>query len=480
MSTTSGAISSPGLGSGLDVNSIVTKLMAVEQQPLTLLNQKASTLNADLSAYGTIKSQLASLQDASSTLMSSTGWSGRTLTSSNTTALTGSATSTAVNGVFNVTVNQLAQAQSNFSGGITSGSQVTGSNGTLRISLGAWSGGTFTANSGTSYVDVAINAGDTMSTVASKINAANAGVSATVVTTGGKDQLILQGSSTGAQQGFQIQAFDSSAPTTELTGTSGLALLSYSNTNKSLTLNQNSLDASATVGGVTVTSATNTMDKAIPGVTLNLSQVTSSPITVTVANDTAAMRKNIQAFVDAYNTLAKNLTTQTAYDAATKTAGVLQGDSTAVGMLNTLARMVGATGPTGSSFTRLSDIGIQMQQDGTLSINDTKLSAAMANPSALQSFFGAVSTDPTTSGMATRFYNYAFGANSVGGLVSTATDALQRQLTSNSNDINALNDRLSATQARLYAQFNALDTQMAQLNSLSTYVTQQVTQWSKA
>lgn len=473
-------LASTGVGSGLDVNSIVSKLMAVEQQPLTLLQNKASTLSTELSTYGTVKSQIASLQDAATTLMDSTGWSGRTLSSSNTSAVNGTAADGATPGTYDVTVTQLAQLQTNYSGGITSGSAI-GSSGTLTISLGTWSGNTWTQSSANPSPTVSIGATDTMPTIASKINAANAGVNASVVTANGKEQLIIRGNSTGAAQGFRIDATDGS--NTAITNGTGVGMFAYAPgtvTTGGLNLNQAAQDAQANIDGIAVSSATNTITQAIPNVTLTLSQVSASPITVTVANDSATQKKNIQAFVNAYNTLQQNLSTQTAYDASSKTAGPLQGDSTAVGILNTLSRMVGAVGPSGTNYTRLSDIGIQIQANGTLSVNDTKLTAALANPSSMQTFFGASSSDPTTTGMARRFYNFAFGANSASGNITTISNSLQKRINQTNTDISKMNDRLSAYQTRLYSQYTALDSKMATLNSLSSYVSQQITTWNNS
>jgi len=149
-----------------------------------------------------------------------------------------------------------------------------------------------------------------------------------------------------------------------------------------------------------------------------------------------------------------------------------------VGILTTLSRMVGAVGPSGTSFSRLSDVGIQIQPNGTLSINDTKLTAALANPSALQTFFGANSATPTATGMARRFYNFAFGANAADGNITTIRNSLQSQITQTNSDISNMNSRLSAYQTRLYAQYTALDTQMAGLNSMSSYISQQITSWN--
>ena len=170
-------ISSPGIGSnGLDVNSIVTKLVAVESQPVTLLQQKGTKIQSTISTWGSVKSQLSAIQDAASALLDKATWASRTVSSSNSSAVTGSVTTGALAGNYSVSVTQLAQSQTTLSSGITSGSTF-GSDGRLDIQVGTWSGNTFTQGSG-STVSVAVNATDTLSDITTRINGSNSGVSA--------------------------------------------------------------------------------------------------------------------------------------------------------------------------------------------------------------------------------------------------------------------------------------------------------------
>lgn len=478
------AISSTGIGSGLDIAGIVSKLMAVEQRPLTQLKSKGSTLTTKVSSWGTVKSQLASLQDAANRLMGLTSWTGRTFTSSNTTALSGSATSSTAVGSYSVNVTQLAKNQMVRSGsGIATGTGI-GQTGTLEISLGTWSGSSFAASG--DAINVSISETDTMSAVASKINAAKAGVTATVVSSNGQDHLVIRGQSTGVTQGFQIRAFGEPAdPDSPITDGTGLGALAYGYDDNTqafygLTLGQAAQNAAATIDGIPVTSTTNTLANAIAGLTLNLQETTASPVTVTVGQNTDTTRTAIQGFVDAYNTLTKTLANLTRYDQATSASGPLQGDSTAVGLLNTMKRMVGSLGPAGTSFSRLSDIGLELQRDGTLSVNNAKLNAALDKPDDLRTFFAATSSDNTNTGLARRFYDYAFGANATQGVVTQRNSALQKAITRNNSEIDRLNDRISRTEERLYKTYSALDTKMGALSSLSQYVSQQINTWNKS
>ncbi|GAB3186913.1 flagellar filament capping protein FliD [Hydrogenophaga aquatica] len=476
------AISSTGIGSGLDVQSLVSKLLEVEKQPLKQLQTRGTTLSSKVSSWGTVKSQLAALQDAAQKLMGLTSWTGRTFSSSNTSALTGSATSSATAGSYSVNVTQLAKAQAVRSAtGVTADSAI-GQSGSLEITLGSWSGSSFSPAG--SAVTVNIDAADNLGAIATKINAGNAGVTATVVTADGKDNLVIRSKDTGAAQGFQIRAFDGSDATgsviTTGTGLGSLAYASNSGAMYGLATILAGQDASATIDGIVVTSATNTISGAVPGLTLNLTETTSAPVTVTIGQDTEATRSAIQGFVDAYNTLTKTLANATRYDQASGAAGPLQGDGTAIGILNTLKRMVGALGPSGTSYARMSDVGLELQQDGTLLVNNKKLTAALANPADLQKFFSATSGDATSTGLARRFYDFAFGANATSGVVTERNNALQKAIKRNKDDINRFNDRLERNEARLYKMYTSLDSKMASLNSLSQYVAQQVTTWNKS
>ena len=474
-------ISSAGIGSGLDVQSIVTQLMKVEQQPLNQLKSAASGLQTKLSAYGSVKSTLSALQDAAGKLLDTSTWKAKTFTSTNTAAVTGSATSGALATSFGLKINDLAQVQSTRSAGVATGSPI-GAAGRLDFQLGQWSGTSFAAGSG-GTVSVNVASTDTLTNIATKINSAGAGVTAVVVRTGANDQLLLRGNTTGAGSGFQVRSYDGGG--TEITdGTTGVGKLAYAYSGLSssfygMTQTQAAQDANIEIDGITVTSATNTVNNAVPGITLNLLAKTTSAATITVGDDSAAIKSRIEAFQTAFNKLSTTLTDLTKYDVASKRAGALQGDSTAVGLQSVLRSMLGATGPSGTSFNRLSDIGLEMQRDGTLSINNTKLEAALKKLPDLNTFFTATSGSPATDGIARRINSFIRQANGTDGNINGRSKGLQASIARNTKDQETLSQRLSQRQASLYAQYNALDTKMGKLSSMSSLVNQQIAQWNK-
>jgi flagellar hook-associated protein 2 len=240
-------------------------------------------------------------------------------------------------------------------------------------------------------------------------------------------------------------------------------------------------DAKARINGLAVTSKTNTLTGNIPGVTVNLLATTAagSPLTMRISEDVTPASKNVTDFVTAYNTLSANLADLTKYDGSTKAAGLFQGDSSVVGLQNVLRRMLGSTS-LGATSQRLADIGIEMLKDGSLTINTTKLSVAANNGSSLQQLFTANNGDPLTNGFALKFKALGQGMLGTDGAVGSKATSLQKALDSNTAAQTKVNDKATLFETRLRARYSALDAQMAQLNALNSYVSQQVTSWNKS
>jgi flagellar hook-associated protein 2 len=488
-------LSSLGIGSGLDANNIVSQLVALEKQPLNMLKAKANVVQARMSAFGQIQSQFAALSDVVSRISAAGVWAGRSATSTNNAAATISAATTAQATSFSLDVDVLAQSQSVSSSTLTAGAAVGA--GTLTLRLGSWSGGgaAFTAAAGSADVPITISATDKVSDIATKINAANAGVTATAFNDGTSDRLLIRSNSTGVVGGFRIQATDADTTDTDDAGLSRLAFdpafsPAYGMAGAGIPV-QYGQDAKARINGLAVTSSTNTLSGNIPGVTINLTATTTTgygtpgevkaPISMAVKTDTTPAVKNVQDFVKAYNTLSQSLSDMTKYDAASQTAGPFQGDSVVVGIQNVLRSMMGSVNGAGGVYQRLSDVGVQLQRDGSLSINSVKLSTAANNGTALQELFTADNVDPLTDGFAVKFAAFTKGAlNSTSGSLSNAAKALQRQLDTNSKEQDRVTQRAAAVETRLKKQYSALDAKMGSLSALNAYVAQQVTLWNKS
>lgn len=463
------SISSPGLSSGLNVKEIVSQLVALEKAPLKTLQSQASSFQTKLSVYGTIKSQFAALGDAAAKLSNSSGWNAATASSSNPSAIGVTAAAGAVPTSLTLEVQQLAKAQSTASAAVATGTAMGA--GSMTIELGSWAGGSFAAGSATP-MSITINAGeDTLTEIAAKINGAGAGVTATVLKDASGERLLMRSSATGEENGFRISVAD---------GGSGLSRLAFDGGGAGgMAQTQAGQDALATINGVAIRTSSNKLTDTLPGLTIQLSQVTTAPVEIGVSADLEAAKKNLQTFVDAYNTLNATLANATKYDATSKTAGPLQGDSTAVGLQNALRGMMRSVSAS-SPFTRLSDIGIEAKTGGELSINATKLDAALTNLDGLKDLFTATSTDATARGFGLKVKAFADGLVNTDGLLSTKTEGIQASLKRNGLEQERVNERASRSEVRFLAQYTAMDSAVSKLNGLSAFVSQQVALWNKS
>ena len=458
-------ISSPGIGSGLDVNSIVTQLMAIEKQPLNALQTKQTTIQSTISEYGKIQSAVSTLNDLAAKLAGTSAWK-QTVTNSSSTAVS-AVTNNSAPGTYSVTVQALASVQTIATGTPVPASTTPGA-GTLHIELGTYGAGqtSFTPKAGATAVDVAIAATDTLADVRDKINAAGAGVTALIMTDASGSRLLIRSNDSGAANAFR---------------TSGVASLAFDPSAgvKTMVQSQTAADAQATVNGLAVTSSSNSLSNIVDGLTLNLANVTTDPVTVNVVTDTDTLKKTISDFAAAYTAVVKLIGTDTKYDAATKTGGILQGDSAAVGIQRQLRTLAGSLSAASSTFGHLSDIGLELQADGSMTVNDTKLTNALGNLAELKKMFANSNpADPTQDGFAKRFRVATDLMLGVDGAVTARTAGLNQQLQRNEKDQDTWNVRLDQIEQRLRAQYTALDATMAQLSTQSTYLTQQIAQFN--
>ncbi len=474
-------ISSPGLGSGLDVNSIVSQLVALESKPITQLQTQAATIQAKLSAFGLLQSYAANVRDAAGTLAKPGLWTQTTASSSDASSVSASAGATASSGAYAVTVTHLAQAQGLASGPYTDSSTVVGT-GTLHIELGSWGAGlaAFSPDATKTAVDVAIGAGEgSLDGIKAKINAANAGVTASIVRDSSGARLVLRSTATGASGAVRIAAVDDDGNSTDATGLSALAFDPPTAASQlppvtgQMAQTQVAMDAQASINGLTVNSATNTLSGVIDGVTLTLARVTSAPVTVNVALDTASQRKAVTDFAKAFSDMNTYIASQTKYDATTKTAAALQGDRSTLTVQSNLRSLFLGTSAASSAFKSLSDIGLAIQSNGTLALNDAKFSAALSNPTELAKLFSSTSVaDPSQQGFGVRVKAMASQLIDTQGAIGTHTQDLRASIARNQTDQQRLTDRVALTKERLLKQYLALDTSLSQISGESSSLTQ--------
>ena len=378
-------LSSAGLGSNLPVDSIVSQLMAVEQRPVNLLDKKVSTFQAKLSALGTLKGALSTFQTALKGLSTISKFTAMTGTMADPSIATVSAGAKAAAGTYSIEVSKLAQAQKLATSGQVSSSAAIGA-GTITFDMGKITGGTLDpatgqytgagfASAGTGVKTVTIDPANTSLTgIRDAINKAGVGVTASIVNDGSAtpNRLVLTQTSTGEASSMKISVAGDAALGTLLNhdpaGTQGL---------KQTVAAQN---AEFKLDGLTISSASNNAGNVIEGVTLNLVKTNiGTPTSLTVARDTTSVTESVNKFVSAYNAINKTLTDLTAYNEATKTGAVLNGDATARSMQSQLRAVLSAPiASGGTAFTVLSEIGVTVKA-GVMAVDDTKLKKAIEN-----------------------------------------------------------------------------------------------------
>ncbi len=372
-------LSSSGIGSNLNVSNIVSQLMTVERQPLTALNKKEVTYQAKLSAVGSLKGSLSSLQSAAQALAKPEKFNAQKTSVGDADVMSASASSSASAGSYSVQVNTLAQAQKLKSTGFSATSADVGS-GKLTIQFGTYdaTGNTFTANPDKSTKTITIGSSEnTLSGVRDAINDADVGVTASIVNDGGGYRLVLSSKDSGTANSLKITVDDNDGTNTNA---SGLSQLLYDPTgSKNMSQTVAAQDASLTVDGMSITKSSNTITDAIEGVTLTLKETGTSSLSISA--DSSAIKTAIDGFVKAYNDVRTTLKQVGGYDEESKTAGTLQGDAAVRGIQSTLRNILTSkVDSSAGGLSSLGDIGLSLQKDGTLSLNSSKLQAAIDDP----------------------------------------------------------------------------------------------------
>lgn len=469
-----------GLGGSVDVNKLIEASKDIARLPITSpngLNTQVKMTEAKISTFGQIKSLVATLADAASKLTSVTGWNAVKATSSDTAFITASAVGGTVATSFSVEVQKLAKVQNTTSAALSPSGLPLGA-GTLRLEVGKWDDpSTFNAGDGKSPVDIDIGVNDKLSDIAGKINGAKAGVTATIVSDASGERLLLRSNTTGEESGFRVSVTDADGDNTDAAGLSRLvagATTDYA------------ANARAKINDIEVTSSTNTFANTVAGVTFNAVKETTAPITVTVAQDTSAVKQNLESFVKAYNAANQALNQITGYESETKVAGLLQGDSTAVALQNTLRKVLQSVAGGGAGGLRsLSDVGIGVSRGagvrptGDLEFNADKFNTAMNNPDAVKALFRGPEGGSLGDGIGSKIKATMDSLVSGDGFFASKDKLLKQALANTQKEIQRVEDRAGGVEKNLKARYTALDTQMSTLNALNAYIAQQVTTWNK-
>jgi flagellar hook-associated protein 2 len=432
---------------GIDVQSVVSQLMAIQSQPETQMQQQQSDINQQISLLGGISNDLQALYTAANTLRDAdSGLSAKTATSSRTDVVTATADTSAAVGTHTVRVSNLATVSSSYSDVVPSSTQLGGVE--IDIAYGD-------PNNPSSTDKIGIPSGDnSLQDLAGYINSSNYGVTANVVTDAQGSRLVLVSKTSGAAGNLTV-----TSPALNFTqGTAGV-------------------DAQLTVDGVPMDSATNTVTTALPGVTLDLaSAAPNTPVTIGVAADTSQATQTINSFVSAYNTVISDINSQFSVDANAE-EGPLAGNSGLRSLQNELLSAI-SYGVTGTGqYVNLQSLGLEMQDDGTLQVNSKVFNDALNNHyQDFQNFFQSLSPQ----GFGNFFGNQMMQMTDVTqGPIALAVTGLQQTNQSLTNDINDFEARMTSLQQQLTQEYSALNATLeqypllmqqlsSQLNSLPT------------
>ncbi|MFQ5587944.1 MAG: flagellar filament capping protein FliD [Nitrospiria bacterium] len=378
-------IASPGIGSNLDVNSIIGTLMEIEKRPLLFIDQKEAGFQAKLSAYGSLKSSLSAFQTAVKGLSDVSKYQNLIATPANTALFTASADATANPGSYSIETTKLAARQKLVAGGQANTSDAIGtgtitfdfgtiSGGTFDSGTGKYTGATFTSNGAGASTVTIDSTNHSLSGIRDAINAAKIGVTATIVNDGSASnpyRLSLTSDNIGLKNSIKIS----------VTGDAALSNLLAQDPAGTQNLSETvtAADAAFKVDGVSITKSSNTVSDVIQGVTLNLLSTNSgSPSSLNITQDKTTVTGSVGSFVAAYNEVRAAIDELTAYNAATQEAAILQGDTATLAIGTKINRILNASVTALSgALTTMSDVGISFQEDGTLDLDSAKLQTAI-------------------------------------------------------------------------------------------------------
>ncbi|GGQ26220.1 flagellar filament capping protein FliD [Shewanella litoralis] len=436
------ALTSVGIGSGIDISGIVTALVDAESAgKIAQFDANEGTITATISGIGALKSAMSEFNTKLATLMEADTFGSQKVAVSTKDYLSATVDETAVSGSYQVKVEQLAQSQKVSTAVVADNTSTIGT-GSLSIAVGSNS------------FNIDVEATDTLTEIMNKINSSddNDDVTATIINGELGPQLVLGSKTTGLDSTISVTATDTD-------GNTGLV---DTFTMTEVTPAQNAI---VYIDGVKVVSQENTIEEGITGVTLTLTAADiDKATTLTVSKDTAKTKTAIEGFVTAYNSVMTTIKDLSSYDADTEQAGILQGDSLPRSIQSQMRNMLSSQYSTSDGNKMLANLGITTTTAGLLEVDSTKLTAAIASDTgAIAEMF---STEDT--GLASRMSSLMDGYVKSGGVMDSRDSSLDDQLSRLTDSREALATRMSAYSDRLYAQYNAMDLIVASLNSTSS------------
>lgn len=473
-------LSSSGVGTvGLDVSAVVTALMKIERAPVTKLDAREKTQNAKISAYGTMKSLIATLQSASAALGSFSGnkFSAFKTTSSDNTKLTASASSSASAANYSINVTSLAQSQNVVAVGQVSKTAAIsdGTATTVTFDFGTISGGTLTNGKYTGALFTSGGAGtqnvvidgtnNTLEGIRDAINTANYGVTASIVNDGSGTpyRLVVAANDTGVSKSIKITTSGGDGTINTLLGYDPAGT-------QNLTQTAAAQNAVFDVNGVSISKISNSVTDAIEGVSLTLSNVTTSPVNLSIARDPEAVSDAVTAFVKAYNDLNTALKNGTRF----KAGSAVEGDIT-LRLMQTQLRNIAIVPVAGGTLSRLDEVGITFAADGKMMLDSSVFNAALTTD-----YSDVAHLFNSAGGFATQYESLASTAATVGGTIDARITIVQNEITRIGNERDTLESRLKIIESRYRKQFSNLNVLLTSMNQTSSFLTQQYAALNKS
>lgn len=467
-------IGSLGAGSGLELETLVQKLISAEGAPrMNALAKREASVQAGISAFGSLKSALDQFRSGVRALNTDGALQQRSVSTGNSTLFSASASTTAAAGTHSIQVLGTAQSQRLISTADLADANATVGAGTLTISLGADS------------FDITTDADTTLGELKTRINeaAGDTGISATLMvvakdpddaSAGTVTRLVLSSSRTGSANTIAVTVADADGTDTDDQGLSRFYFSTNDLQNSQLDQQQAAADARIVVNGLVAHSASNTFSEVLEGVTITVLKDPTDPLAPAVESlgismDRSGVAARIKSFVDGYNEVIKTLRDLSSFDSSTGKAGPLNGDAVVRGIASRLRTIIATQASSDGQSLSLSQLGISTQRDGTLALDSGKLDAALAN--------GFAQVDELfrgEQGIATRLLETLGGYLDGDSLLTSRSQGYDRQLKQINTERETLNTRLEKIEAQYRSRFAALDTLVGQLQSTGSFLDAQL------
>ena len=420
---------------GIDFNTVINSVMQAESQPLTDLQTQQKSMQDKDTAYISLAAGISRLQTPITSLTSATAFSNVAATSTDTSIATVTLGDGGIPGQYDLVIDHLAKGQ------VTSST-----NGYAATSATAADGGTisFTIN-GQTTANITISAATTLAELKEKINTQNSGVVASIVNDGTNYKLIISSREAGASNGFTIN--------NSLTNGSGTVVAFAVGQNASTGNTQNAINAALTVNGISISSASNTLVDAVPGVTVNMLKAGS--MSVKVSQDFTSIKDNLKTLVTEYNKLRQF--------SAAQSRGTLGNDSVMREVLNDIKSVLLGSNSNGGRYHYMAEIGVEVTQTGDLKLDETKLNTAINSYSTdLQKLFQGTSSDGVLDSLKSTLANL----DGTAGLIKNTRSSLDTSLKSIRGRIDSQQLRLSVRREELVKMYSAADQAMSQLKAM--------------